>query len=329
MKSKKILYSIQTTGMGHVTRSMEIINLLKSEGHDIDILVSGQNYQGDFGCEIKYRFAGMSFDTEKKIDIKNLFLNNHPIQVCKDIYNLDLNPYDLIITDFEPITSWKGLLTGKKVLGIGNHYKFFETRLTLRPSFLINKFLCWLASPVRDYIGFDYIKSPNRKILNPIIKGNISNKGVTTGDYYITYLHNYSPDEQVEFFKKYPNEKFKIFAKVEESIQIENCQIVPLNNETFTKDILECKGVITNAGFQTTSECLYLGKKMWIIPIQNQIEQYYNCSILRELGVRCGYSLNDDDFTRLNATDYRIKIYYESDTMDRVLKRINDRLGIK
>lgn len=325
----KILYSIQTTGMGHVTRSMEVINLIKSKGHDVDILVSGQNYQGDFGIDIKYRFPGLSFDTEKKIDLKNLFSNNNPLRFIKDIYKLDLSPYDLVITDFEPITSWKGLLSGRRVLGIGNHYKFFETRITLQASFLINKFLCWLASPVLDYIGFDYIKSPNRKILNPIIKGDISNKGVTSGDYYMTYLHNYSWDEQYDFFKKYPNEKFKIYTKVATKTQMGNCEIVPIDKDNFTKDLLESKGVITNAGFQTTSECLYLGKKMWIIPINNQIEQYYNCSVLRELGVICGYTLNDEDFTRLNSTEYRIKIYYETNTMDRVMGRINKRLEIK
>ena len=74
--NKKILYSVQTTGLGHITRSFEVINMLKSKGYDIDILVSGQNYLKDFGTEIKHRFQGLSFDAESKIDLRNIYNNN-------------------------------------------------------------------------------------------------------------------------------------------------------------------------------------------------------------------------------------------------------------
>ena len=320
--NKKILYSVQTTGLGHITRSFEVINMLKSKGYDIDILVSGQNYLKDFGTEIKHRFQGLSFDAESKIDLRNIYNNNDIKQFIKDIYNLDLSSYDLVITDFEPITSWKGALSGKKVLGIGNHYKFFETRLTLKISFFLNKLLCRLASPVADYIGFDYIKSPNRKILNPIVRESLINSESEYGNYYITYLHNYTEKEQIDFFKKYPTEKFKIYIKDTEDKIVGNVEVISLNKEKFTSDLIKCRGVITNAGFQTTTECLYLGKKIWVIPISNQIEQYYNTTILKELGIICSTKLNSDDFSRLINTDYRIKVYYEPNTLDRVLSKV-------
>ena len=37
----KILYGIQLTGNGHISRSTIIINKLKSLGHQVDIITSG------------------------------------------------------------------------------------------------------------------------------------------------------------------------------------------------------------------------------------------------------------------------------------------------
>jgi len=39
--------------------------------------------------------------------------------------------------------------------------------------------------------------------------------------------------------------------------------------------------MITAGGFESTSECLYLGKKMLVIPIKGQYEQLCNCAALR------------------------------------------------
>ena len=53
----------------------------------------------------------------------------------------------------------------------------------------------------------------------------------------------------------------------------------------FEQSILSCEGIISNAGFETTSEALYLNKKLLIIPMKNQFEQNYNASILSDMGV--------------------------------------------
>ncbi len=40
----KILYGIQCTGNGHLTRSLKVISRLKKLGHNVDILLSGKDY---------------------------------------------------------------------------------------------------------------------------------------------------------------------------------------------------------------------------------------------------------------------------------------------
>lgn len=45
-----------------------------------------------------------------------------------DSFRLNTKQYDIIISDFEPIVCWSAFFKGKRVLGIGNHYKFLSNK---------------------------------------------------------------------------------------------------------------------------------------------------------------------------------------------------------
>ena len=52
----KILYAIQGTGNGHVSRARDIIPILQKKG-DLDILVSGIQADVDLPYNIKYKLS--------------------------------------------------------------------------------------------------------------------------------------------------------------------------------------------------------------------------------------------------------------------------------
>ena len=56
----KILYAIQGTGNGHLSRARDIIPVLQQKG-ELDILVSGIQADVDLPYPVKYRFKGLSF----------------------------------------------------------------------------------------------------------------------------------------------------------------------------------------------------------------------------------------------------------------------------
>ena len=56
----KILYAVQATGNGHLSRAMEIIPHLKKLGKT-DILVSGIQSDIELPFDVKYKFKGLSF----------------------------------------------------------------------------------------------------------------------------------------------------------------------------------------------------------------------------------------------------------------------------
>ena len=46
------------------------------------------------------------------------------------------------------------------------------------------------------------------------------------------------------------------------------------------------------AGFETPAEALFLGKKLFVIPIQGQYEQHCNAAALAEMGVTVAQQFN-------------------------------------
>ena len=106
----KILYGVQATGNGHITRARVMCEALKKAGVEVDWMFSGRELDQYFDMECFgdfQRFKGLTFAIEKgQISyIKTAFKNNL-WQFYKDVNALDLSGYDLVINDFEPISAW-------------------------------------------------------------------------------------------------------------------------------------------------------------------------------------------------------------------------------
>ena len=93
----KILYAIQGTGNGHVTRAMEIVPLLWKKG-DIDVLISGIQADLPLPFPVKYKFKGLGFMFGKNggVDIWNTYLKMNSIRFLREISSFPIADYDLI-----------------------------------------------------------------------------------------------------------------------------------------------------------------------------------------------------------------------------------------
>ena len=56
-----ILYGIQGTGNGHLSRGKFIYDLLKRHSDNVDVLISGSNYSLTPSMPVKYRNKGVTF----------------------------------------------------------------------------------------------------------------------------------------------------------------------------------------------------------------------------------------------------------------------------
>ena len=282
----KILYGIQLTGNGHITRSIQIIKSLKEIGCEVDIITSGSNSQLELPYEVKSRYKGVSFLYNRSggIDWIKTIRSLGLIQFLKDI-EYDASGYDIVVSDFEPISAWSAKKHKKPSIGIGNQYSFMSeniprpNRRSIISEIFLNRFAKCDHNIAINYQRYDDF------IALPIISDSLLGKETREDDFYLVYLPSISTERIVRELKS-ANQNWRIYSPdVKEDYVDGIIELKRPNKEEFAKDLLRCKGVITASGFSTTSEALVLKKKIWSIPIKGQYEQECNALALKVMGI--------------------------------------------
>ena len=284
----KILYCVQLTGNGHVTRANELIPEFKKVAK-VDVLTSGNQNSLDIREKVRFKYRGISFvfGTNGGVDIFKTIINFRLFSFLKDTLTVPVKDYDLIINDFEPVSAWACKLRGVKCFSLSRQFALRNNKhiTNKKTKFLQNLILRYFA-PSEHGIGFDYNKDSSNNFY-PIIKSELKNVKINEENHFTVYLPSYSINNITNFFLNIDYVKWDVFSpKISSSIQKKNIQFFPTDYKIFEKSILSCKGIICNAGFETTSEALYLGKKLMVVPMKNQFEQYYNSNILSKMGVK-------------------------------------------
>ncbi len=283
----KVLFGVQGTGNGHVSRAREILRYLIRYA-DVDVLVSGTQYNVDLGFEIKYKPYGLAFALGKSggIDYWKSVKGARLYQFINDIAGLPVDKYDLIISDFEPITAWASKLKGRASVALSHQASFLSPK-TPRPSgknYPVELIIRWYA-PCLIPIGFHFERY-DTSIHTPVIRQEIREADVSNKGHYTVYLPFYGDDFLIEHLSKV-DVKWEVFSNSYKGNPYTkgNITVCPVSNEAFVKSFTSCEGLLTGAGFETPAEALFLGKKLMVIPMRGQYEQECNAEALRRLGV--------------------------------------------
>ncbi|HLP18985.1 MAG TPA: glycosyltransferase family protein [Chitinophagales bacterium] len=294
----KILFGIQATGNGHISRSTEIYKLLKQHPDvtQLDVLISGGKAKMGLPFEVNYEYKGLSFYYGKKgkISVLKSIGKAGFLSIAVALWKVPFREYDLVISDFEPITLWGAKIAGVKRVGIGNMYSMSSKKFPKTKGRRITNMIAKMMCPTKNKIAMHFQKFDDF-IYYPIIRSEIRDVVPADKNFTLVYLNSFSDTELINCFTQdsFTNRKFVIYSKeATHSFTYQNCEVKPLNNETFIQDIANCSGVITAGGFQTISEALYLGKKLFVIPIKKQSEQISNARILSDMGVTTSMELN-------------------------------------
>lgn len=314
-----ILYGVQCTGNGHLTRSLKVICRLKQMGHNVDILLSGKEYKKNIKYDVKYRFKGFALYNNPKggIDYLKTIMSFDILRFLDNIH-LDVNKYDKVISDFEPITAWACKLHDKKCYGLSNQYSLLSKKVPRKGRDYVGEFILKWMAPASDKLGIHF-QSYDDNIYKPIINDDIMDRNYEEQEHYTVYLPSFSLSKIVTQLNNYKNTKFHIFhGDVNGTYRYNNCLIFPINRKIFLESFTTCSGVITNSGFQTTSEALYMGKKLMTIPLRGQYEQECNMVALKEMGIFTGRLKNVGEF--INSPKVTVDKWI--DPIDDILSKI-------
>lgn len=282
-----ILYGVQATGNGHISRARAMAKAFEDQDCNVDFLFSGRPQDKYFSMEAfgDYQtYQGLTFTTQKGgVKYLRSAWNNNLLQFYNDVTQLDLSTYDLVINDFEPVSAWAARKHNIPCIGI-SHQSAFRYDVPKKGGRWLDQLLIDHFAPADIHIGLHWYHF-DQPILPPIVHTHFS-QHPPSQDFVLVYLPFEELEDVSDFLYHAINQTFVCYHPeiIEESI-IENIHFKPLSHCYFQQDLHQCRGVISNGGFELPSEALTLGKKLLLKALTGQFEQESNVATLEVLGL--------------------------------------------
>jgi uncharacterized protein (TIGR00661 family) len=290
----KIFYGVQGTGNGHITRARVMAKALYAAGMEVTFQFSGRPADSYFDMEIfnghQVR-SGLTFNIHKgQVKLLKTAYQAKLFEFVKDVNNLDLSGYDLVISDFEPVTSWAAKKQKKPVLGIGHQYAF-KHKVPRQSHDPVAEQVLRHFAPADTSIGLHWHHF-GQPIFPPIIETAKLAKQVTAHK-IVVYLPFEDQHDVINLLAPFTDFTFHLYSPVPVPSKFDHIICYPLSRDGFQQSLTDCEGVISNSGFELASEALQLGKKILAKPIHGQMEQLANGAALAQLGY--GHVMDDLD----------------------------------
>ena len=298
-----IIYGICGEGLGHVGRSLTIIQRLQDAGHEVDICTSDDAYKfveqsSNFPKERLHRIIGLRFVI--KNNAVNTLATVADFIECHRELNEGVNKVKklalekdvkLFITDFEPVVPRVAAKMSLPLVSIDNQHYFLRKQQQL-PLFLktycffASIYLRWLvpAAKLAVICAFHEDKDDSRgrfRMVRPIIREKIIQKAVTKKDHILIYIKPHMLIKVLSVLRQIKDQQFIVYG-VAQFANNNNIVFKDVSDDEFISDLASCKGVVCSAGNQLIGECVYLGKPLLVLPMANQHEQTINAFYVKK-----------------------------------------------
>lgn len=315
----KILFGIQGTGNGHLSRAKEVIPYLQQHG-EVDLFISGTQAEVQLPYPVQYQKHGMSFVFGKRggIDVFNTLRITRPVRLFTDILQCPIRQYDLIINDYEPITAWACRLRGIPCYGL-SHQGAFCSPLAPRPRKRerLGETLLKHFTPLTDLEAFHFERY-DHFINTPVIRSGIRDLKPTRSDHIAVYLPAVGEERLVRTLSKIKDIRWLVFSKRAKVITTEqNVTVHPVSGIEWERALASCEGALMGAGFEGPAEALFLQKKLFAVPMRMQYEQQCNAAALERMGVRVAWRIKpnwEDELREWLHHDPLVTVDYPDET---------------
>mgnify|MGYP000930707510 CR=1 FL=1 len=214
-----ILYAVQGTGNGHISRAIQLYPFLKTYGN-IDFFISGSNADLKTDLPVIGRSKGISLFYKSTGGLDYLkIIRSFSFKIFVDAYKLPVNNYDLVINDFDFVTSLACLFRKKKSVQFG-HQASFQSYKTPRAKSnnFFGEFILKHFVKSTDYLGLHF-KAYDQYVFNPIIKQEIIDATPTDDGHISVYLPHYSIAYLEPYFLAQSKHHFEVFSAEVTSIR--------------------------------------------------------------------------------------------------------------
>jgi uncharacterized protein (TIGR00661 family) len=333
-RGKKVLFTVQGEGRGHLTQAITLQDILLNSGYEIcGVLVGTSKSRAlpDFFYKqikapiIKFASPNFIFDDKRKSIriIRSIFFNlglmptyfKNMRMVNKQLKTLQP---DLIINFYDPLIGFYYLLFNPKIkmLCIAHQYIYYHPDFKFPEKYFFFeklglKIFTWLTSTrAEKRLALSMYKLPhlaesNTYVIPPLLRHDVYETEVKDGSYILIYLLNSGyVDDIISWHNANPNIRLHCFTDKKEVVDEwkydENLVFHQINDKKFLELMAGCQAFATTAGFESICEAMYLGKPVFMVPVEKHFEQYSNA---RD-AARAGAGIYDSQFDLNKLIEY-------------------------
>ncbi len=330
----KILFAIQGTGNGHLSRARDVYPELAKYG-DVDVLISGIQADVTAPFPVKYKMYGMSFIFGKRggVDILQTAKKLKLFRLLKDIRECPVEQYDLVVNDFEPVTAWACKRKKIPCVSLSHQCAVLHPSAPKPPStdpmgLVVLKYY----APVTAQYGFHF-QSYGENIFTPVIRKEIRNMKSVDNGHYTVYLPAYDDEKLLKHLSAFPDARWEVFSKHNTTpITLGNISIRKIDNREFIESMASSTGVLCGAGFEGPAEAMFLGKKVLVIPMLAQYEQHCNAAGAATMGATVVNTLEEKNYPTIRKwldEGKHLNTIYPDITAAVIAKMIGEQCGEK
>lgn len=323
MEQLNFMFIVQGEGRGHMTQAISAYTILKKAGHNVSCVMIGINPYREIPDFVKQQlnseliaFNCPGFVMDSKVKAVKLIPS-----VLKNIFQLGIfkksiqqihakvkeHKPDRIINFYTPLAGIYNYFFHPSVpmtciahqyIYLHQEYEFpkgkildklaikFYTRLT---SLGAEKKLALSFYPINDVKTQSIIGFP------PLLRKEVFEQETKQGNYLLVYLvNNGYAEEIINWHKKNMGIELHCFTdrKDMDNRYDDTLYLHKLDDKKFLRMMSQCKGFVSTAGFESICEAKYMGKPVFMVPVEGNYEQYCNAHDACKVGT----GITGDDF---------------------------------
>lgn len=301
----RIIYGFSGEGSGHATRTREMAEYLRDQGHELKLASYDRGYAAlhqDFdvveieGLTIASSDNRVSVLKTIRDNLKRLPEELSSLREMNTVFN-DFKP-DVVVCDFEPLTGYLAEHFDVPLITVDNQHNMRFVKHELPPQHrvearltrgIVKAMVPWPS--VSLIISFVDAETTNDYsfVFPPIVSRRIRDLETSQAGHTLVYLTS-GFDSLLPVLQEFPEEQFFVYGYDRHEVD-GNLHFFPKSQVQFANHLASANSVIATAGFTLMSEALFLRKPYLALPMQGQYEQELNAWQL----TRSGYGLGCED----------------------------------
>jgi uncharacterized protein (TIGR00661 family) len=313
----KMMFCVLGEGRGHLTQAIAVKEMAEAAGHQVVAVTLGVSQRRPMPAyfasamkinvrplptlEFKYKDSRAVSNTATLLGVLAHLPKYFRILRQLDAVVRETQP-DVILNFFEPMAAFYALTRFRRppVVAIGHQFMFQHPGYVRAPQLWKQlwsmKIYTRLLGARATKLALSLYAAPDLPAKNLIVGPPILRKQLfqlaanPRGDFALVYLLNHGYAEQIiAWSAKNPQTKLHCFYdKPDAPAEFQHSTSLTfhkLDGEKFLAMMAACRHVVCTAGFESVSEAAWLGKPLFLVPVENHVEQQVNALDAEQFGI--------------------------------------------